>query len=207
MVRFLTEVTGAGDPLDVYAGAVELVEDEIRHTEMCAAICASLDAPALLPEPVALVDQPGFLKAPMTERALATAITMLGINETVSVGYIADLAARCQNPLIKQVLDATIDDEDEHQGFGWSYIRQALRRFPPSTLPDWRHLVKTTLAPHEAFATRALLEVPAERQRLDAWPEPELADLGLFSDQRQAIVYRKTMLEVRRPRLSELELL
>jgi hypothetical protein len=207
MVRFLTEVTGAGDPLDVYAGALELVEDEIRHTEMCAAICSALGAPALLPEPVALVDQPGFLKAPMSERALATAMTMLGINETISVGYIADLAARCRNLPIKAVLTATIDDEDEHQEFGWSYIREALRRFPPSTLPDWRHLVKTTLAPHEAFATRSLLQVPAEQQRLDAWPEPELAALGLFSDQRQALVYRKTSDEVLRPRLSELDLL
>jgi hypothetical protein len=207
MTRFLTEVVGAGDPLDVYSAVTELVEDEIRHAELCAAICTGLGVPALLPEPVALVDQPRFLEAPMPERALATAITMLGINETISVGYIADLAARCRHPRIKQVLDATIDDEAEHQELGWSYIRTALARFPPSTLPDWRHLVAATLAPHEAFARRALQSVAPEAQRLEAWPEPALADLGLFSDQRQALIFRKTRLDVLEPRLAALELM
>jgi hypothetical protein len=207
LTRFLAEVTGAGDPLDVYAGVTELVDDEVRHTELCAALCEALGAPAWLPEPVGLVDPPEFLAAPMAERALATAITMLGINETISVGFIADLAARCRNPAVKRVLDETIGDEDEHQELGWSYIRQSLRRFPASTLPDWRHLVKTTLAPHEALAERTLGALPAEQQHLDRWPEPALADLGLFSLERQMLVYRKTWREVLAPRLASLELL
>jgi hypothetical protein len=206
MIRFLTEVVGAGDPLDVYAGAVELVEDEIRHTQMCAAICAALGVPATFPEPVALVDPPGFLAAPMPERALATAITMLGINETISAGYIADLAARCRNVHVKQVLDATIGDEDEHSEFGWRYIADSLRHFPASTMGDWRHLVRVTLQPHQTFAERSLVHVPADRQRTEAWNEPELADLGLFSPERQALVFRKTYLEALEPRLSRLDL-
>jgi hypothetical protein len=207
MARFLTEVTGAGDPLDVYAGVVELVEDEIRHTESCAAICRALGAPPLLPDPVPLVERSGFVKAPMAERALATAITMLGVNETISAGYIADLAARCRNPAIKQVLDATIADEDQHHQLGWSYIRQSLLRFPRSTLPDWRHLVTITLEPHESFARASLEAVDGDRQRLEAWSEPELADVGLFSPQRQALVYRHTLRARLAPRLAELELL
>jgi hypothetical protein len=207
MIRFLTEVVGAGDPLDVYAGAVELVEDEIRHTQMCAAICAALGAPASLPEPVALADPPGFLAAPMPERALATAITMLGINETISAGYIADLAARCRNVHVKQVLDATIGDEDEHSELGWTYIADSLRRFLPSTMDDWRHLVRVTLQPHQTFAERSLVHVPPFRQRPEAWNEPELADLGLFSPERQALVFRKTCRETLEPRLSRLDLL
>lgn len=207
LTRFLTEVVGAGDPLDVYALVTELIDDEIHHTELCAAVCERLGAPAFLPEPVTLNDSPGFLGSPMAERALATAISMLGINETISVGYIGDLAARCRNSAIKAVLDATIGDEQEHQELGWSYIRQALHRFPPSTSPDWRHLVAVTLQPHEAYAARTLQPVPANRHNLAAWPEPELADLGLLSHERQALVFHKTWVDVLKPRLAELQLL
>lgn len=206
MIRFLSEIVGAGEPLDVYSGAVDLITDEIRHAELCAAVCKVLGAPAQLPEPVALMDAPGFLSAPMSERALATAITMLGINETISVGYIADLAARCQTPGIREVLTATIGDEQEHEDFGWTYIRRALQRFPAASLGDWRHLVGATVQPHETSAGGVLAHVPIERRRLDAWPEPELVALGLFSPQRQALVYRRTWEQVLKPRLQQLDL-
>src|SRR5687768_18251197 len=88
MARFVTEIVGAGDPMQVYAGAVELVSDEVRHAELCAAMCRALGGSPKLPDPVALRDPEPFLKAPMAERALATAISMLGVNETLSVGYI-----------------------------------------------------------------------------------------------------------------------
>lgn len=206
LTRFLTEVLGAGDPLDVYALVTELVDDEIKHTELCAAVCERLGAPAFLPEPVTLDDSPGFLRSPMAERALATAITMLGINETISVGYIGDLAGRCRNPAIKAVLDA-IGDEQRHQELRWSYIREALRRFPPATGPDWRHLVKNTLQPHESYAARVLQPVPVNRHNLVAWPEPELADLGLLSHERQALVFHETWVRTLKPRLADLDLL
>jgi hypothetical protein len=205
LTRLLTEVVGAGDPLDVYPLVTQLIDGEIHHTELCAAVCAALDAPAFLPEPVTLNDSAGFLASPMAERALATAISVLGINETISVGYLADLAGRCGNPAIKAVLDAT--GGDAHRELGWSYIRQALRRFPAETSPDWRHLVKVTLQPHEAFAARTLEPVPANKHTLAAWPEPELAELGLLSHERQALIFHRTWVEVLKPRLAELELL
>ena len=43
--------------------------------------------------------------------------------------------------------------------------------------------------------------VPEAEQRLDAWPEPELAELGLFSPVRQALVYRHTRDHVLLPAL------
>jgi len=207
MARFLGELANAGDPLDVYAMALEMIEDEIRHTELCAAVAAALGAPALLPDPVALRDAPEFLAAPPAERALASAITMLGINETISAGYIADLHARCQQPAVRAVLSATIEDEDAHHVLGWQYIERSLARFPPSTLSDWRHLVKTTLAPHQQGAAAALAEVPADQQHLEAHPEPELVALGLFSSVRQALVFRKTLAEILQPRLAALKLI
>jgi hypothetical protein len=202
LTRFLGEAAGAGDPLDVYAGITALIDEKITATERCAAMCEALGAPALLPAPVVLQDSPRFLGSPMAERALATAINLLAVNETVAAGYLADQAARCRNTTIKAALTGP-----EHREFGWTYIREALRRFSPSTSPDWRHLVAITLEPHEKTAARTLQGLPADRQTLSAWPEPELADLGLLSHERQALVYHQLWSGVLKPRLAELELL
>jgi hypothetical protein len=201
MTRFLTEVLGAGDPLEVYAGAADLVTDEIRHVRLCVALCERLGAHAAFPEPIELRDPEPYLRAPMAERALHTAIAMLCVNETISVAFVEDLRARCDDPAIKRVLDATVADEEGHQGFGWAYVEKALGRFPVSTLPEWRMLVDRTLAPHRAFAEPVLEKLAAEGRTLGDLAEPELAALGLFSAERQALVWKRCMDETLVPRL------
>jgi hypothetical protein len=205
--RFLTEVVGAGDPVDAYAPITALIEGEIRHVELCAAVCEALGAPAYLPEPVTLLDSPGFLASPMAERALATAITVLAINETIAAGNIADLAARCRVPAVKAVLEGLTSSEASREELTSNYIRESLRRFPPSASPDWHRLVALTLEPHEQFAAHILQSVPADRHHLAAWSEPELADLGLLSHERQALVLHQTWVDLLKPRLAALELL
>lgn len=206
MTRFVSEVVGAGDPLEVYAGAIDLVQDEVRHVGLCAQLCEALGAPALLPDPVELRDPPRFLEAPMAHRALTTAIRMLAINETISVAFVEDLRSRCTSPAVKRVLDATVEDEEGHQDFGWRYVEVSLARFPISTLDDWRHLVTTTLEPHRTAAERILAELaPAERE-LSRHAEPELAALGLFSPARQALVYQRCFETQLAPKLRSLSL-
>jgi hypothetical protein len=198
MTRFLSEVTGAGDPLDVYASVTELVEDEIRHAELCGAVCRRLSVVPLLPEPVLLPDPPEFLALPMPERALATAITMLGINETISTALITDLAERCDYQPIRRVLEATVADERTHGSFGWDYIQASLARFDGGSRESWRQLVAQTLRP---FRARAV--APAA----PAVDEQELVRFGVMSEGRQALLIERTVASVLHPRLSALGLL
>ena len=44
MTRFMWEILGSGDPLDVYAGAADAIMDEIRHTAMCVEMAKALGA-------------------------------------------------------------------------------------------------------------------------------------------------------------------
>lgn len=206
MNRFVAEVLGAGDPMEVWAPAAELVMDEVRHTALCATLTRALGAEPRFPEPIELRDPPAYLEAPMAYRAIATAISMLAINETISVAFIEDLRVRCSEAAVRRVLDATVEDEEGHQDFGWQYVARSIARFPETARADFRHLVKTTLAPHKAAAARALADVPPAQQRLDAHPEPELAALGLFSPTRQALVYRRCIEETLQPKLRELQL-
>jgi hypothetical protein len=207
MTRFLTEVLGAGDPIDVYSAALDLVADEVRHTALCAGMCRALGIEPRFPDPVDLRDPPEYLKAPMGERALHTAITMVAINEALSFGYISDLRARCKQPVVSAVLGATVDDEEGHQDFGWIYIEKSLGRFPASTRESWRHLVRVTLEPHLRHAGPILEALPAEQKTLEVWPDTDRIELGLFSAQRQALVFDKTYREVVEPKLRGLGLL
>lgn len=207
MTRFLTEVTGAGDPLEVYAGAADLVIDEIRHVRLCVALCEKLGTRPTFPDPIDLRDPEPYLKAPMAERALHTAIAMLCINETLSVAYVEDLRSRCTDPAVKRVLDATLEDEHRHQEFGWSYAEKALARFPASTMADWQHLVRKTLEPHRRFAEPIAARLDAEGRGLADLPEPDLAALGLFSAERQALLTRQAIQTRIAPRLLRLGLL
>lgn len=207
MNRFLTEVLGAGDPLEVYAGACDLITDEVRHVRLCVALCEALGGVPPFPEPIELREPEPYLKAPMAERACHTAIAMLCVNETISVAYVEDLRARCGEPAVKRVLDATVEDEEGHQSFGWTYAEKALSRFPASTRGDWQHLVQRTLDPHRRAAQPVLARLDAEGRALSDLPEEELAALGLFSAERQALVFRRCLDETLAPALRKLGLL
>jgi hypothetical protein len=206
MTRFLSEIVAAGDPLDVYAGAVELIADEVRHAALCAQLCQALGAPATFPEPLSLPQSEAYARAPAAECALTTAISMLGVSETLSVGFIEDLAPRAKNPAIARVISATLSDEEGHREYGWGYIESALARFPKETLPDWRHLVAQTLGPHLAKAEEILAKVPPAERKLERFPDEELGELGLFSPPRQALVCLQTVHEMLRPRLRKVGL-
>jgi hypothetical protein len=207
MTRFLSDSLAAGDPLEVYAGAVDLVRDELAHVTLCAELVRAMGADTELPEPLEVKQPDDFSNMPPQGRALATAIGMLCVNETLSVAFIEDLAARCETPVIADVLAATLADESSHDAYGWEYVRASLARFPEDTRPAWRRVAAEALEPHRRMAGRILSEIPAEKRTLEAWDEPERAALGLFGPQRQALVFERCLEGVLAPRLREVGLL
>jgi hypothetical protein len=206
MTRFLTEVLGAGDPLEVYAGAADAIIDEIRHTALCMGVVEALGVVPQLPTPVAEEESPDFLSQPMAQRALCTAISMLAISETLSVGFIEDLARRCDHPIIGQVLQRTLADEDTHHAFGWTYVEASLERFSGG-MALWRTVAQHTLEPHLQSEAAAMETLRPEQRHLDAWPEPDLARAGLLSREREALVFRRTYDQVLAPKLRRLGLI
>jgi hypothetical protein len=162
----------------------------------------------MLPDATEVKQPETFTRMPPAQRALSIAISMLIVNETLSVGYIRDLASRCTTPVIADVLKATLDDESEHDAFGEQYVRHALSQFPIATLPQWRQLVQQALQPQREAAERALSNVPNEARTLAAHVDTDtaLVALGLFSPIRQALVYEHTLTTTLIPRLRRLDL-
>src|SRR5690349_10507956 len=78
MTRFLVELQGAGEPIETYAVVLDLIQDEIRHTALCRAVCCALGGPVPGDRPASEVAA-GLQRTPMNERALATGIAMLAV--------------------------------------------------------------------------------------------------------------------------------
>ena len=207
MGRFACEVMAAGDPLDVYAGAIDMLDDEIRHVASTSALLRALGGIPLLPDPVEQRESDAYLARPAAERALSTAISMLAIAESLSHHYIEDLAERCENPAIARVIQATGADEAEHHAYGWTYLERSLARFAPSDRETWASITERMIAPRRLRVRDELARIEPSKLALDAWPEPELAELGLFSRERQALLTDVALRTVIEPKLAALGLL
>lgn len=207
MGRFVSEVMAAGDPLDVYAGAVDMLDDEIRHVASTSALLRALGGTPLLPEPVEQRESDAYLARPAAERALSTAISMLAIAESLSHHYIEDLGKRCENPAVARVIQQTGADEAEHHAYGWTYLERSLARFAPKDRETWAAITERMITPRRIKTREELSRIEPAMLALDAWPEPELAELGLFSRERQALLTDVALRTVIEPKLTALGLL
>lgn len=207
MTRFAGECLAAGDPLEIHAGAVHAIADELRHTALCASVVEALGGLPTLPDPVEEPLSAEFLALPAAARALGTAVGMLAISETLSVALIEDLHARATESAIEAVLHATLADEDDHRDYGWDYVAASLGRFDAEGRRYARMVADAALRPHEAQIQASLRTVDESEHDLARHPEPELAALGLLSPVRQALVIRETLRTKVLPRLRDLDLL
>lgn len=132
---------------------------------------------------------------------------MLAIAESLSHHYIEDLARRCTNPAVARVIHATNADEAEHHAFGWTYLERSVARFAPRDRAVWAQITDRMLAPRRASTCAELAHIEPSRRALDAWPEPELAELGLFPRERQALLTDVALRTVVEPELEALGLL
>ena len=67
-------------------------------------------------------------------------------------------------------------------------------------------MAQEALRPQRAQAETVLEAMAAGARRLDVWQEPELAALGLFSPERQALVFEHTLENELAPALRKLDL-
>jgi hypothetical protein len=200
--RFLGEALAAGEPLELHQLLVDVVQDELRHVEVCIALCRALGTeppePKVVAAPLAPLEQ-----VPIEERVLASAISMFCVSETFSVGYLRDLEERCGHPTIRTVLQEILGDESVHEAFAWGYVRRRVAQEPAERLAGWRTFTARLVKAHLDRADEALRSVDARQRDLSSWPEPELVDLGLMSNARLALVCRRTHEQVLAPRLRD----
>ncbi len=112
--------------------ALRIVQDELDHAELSAAVCAAAGSDA----PAALVQDDLLLKVPpgtLEERALFATIEVFCLGETVAVPLFTELRRECTVKVARQTLDRVLKDEVRHRQFGWDLLDYLLDRAPSLT--------------------------------------------------------------------------
>ena len=203
--RLLSEALAAGESLATHRVVLEMVQDELRHAELCASMCRALGVEPPAPTELA-APLPDLGAVPIGERLLASAISLFLVNETFSVAYIRDLSERCSHPIVGPVLAEIGGDEDEHEAFGETFVARRLALEPHDRRESWKMFTAQRVAPHLEKAAAALARVPEDKRALEHHPEPELANLGLLGPARLALLTQQTHRRVLGPRLQRLGL-
>ncbi|KYF48053.1 hypothetical protein BE08_29940 [Sorangium cellulosum] len=85
-------------------------------------------------------------------------------------------------------------------------IQTLLREWPPARRDAWRAFTGRLVRGHLDRAERVRQRLAPEDRRLDRWPEPERAALGLLGEARLALLCQRTYEERLAPTLVRLGL-
>ena len=124
--ELIARLPEAGLPLEVSTAATRLLQDEARHTELCARFADALGGHREVRfdrGSLRLVDDlPAHL---FVARWTAS---MFCVGEAASVGLLQVLAARATDPCARAVLDTLLRDEVLHDRFGWALAAELFPR-------------------------------------------------------------------------------
>jgi hypothetical protein len=183
----LARMPEAGAPLPAITALTRLVQDEARHTELCARMAEVLGGThdCTLP-PEALRATSRLRPALFIARQ---AVSMFCVGEAASVALLDELLAGVTDPCAAAVLRVIRRDERLHERYGLALARWAIAQLDEEELA-W-------LGADTALALAHYDRVNAGARRIDAEPFAEPAapagpDLGLRSASRFAwAFYRK----------------
>lgn len=152
-------------PLEVTTAASRLLQDEARHTELCARAAEALggnEGPTLDPSDLRLTrgDLPAHL---FVARWIAS---MFCVGESASVGILGALQQHTTDPCLRVVVGTLLRDEILHDRFGWALARLVFPRLTDDEL-DW---LAADLA--LSFAHYDRIHADCSRADSEAPPEP-----------------------------------
>jgi hypothetical protein len=193
-----------GLPLEVSSAASRLLQDEARHTELCARVAESFGghADATLDRAhLRLVDD----KLPAHLFVARWTASMFCIGEAASVGLLGVLRDGATDPCVASVLDTLLRDEVLHDRFGWALARLVF----PLLTDDEREWLGADLA--FAFAHYDRMDADCLRPDGGALPdapaepdEPDALRLGVASRWQFAPAFYRRIDEVILPSLAAL---
>jgi hypothetical protein len=111
-----------GAPPELVSLGLDVVRDELAHTELSAAVYAAAGVrapPPLGRDSLRLAEPAGV---PLEELVLRTGVEMFCLGETVAVRLFARLRAACTVEVAADALARIQADEVRHRDFGWSLL-------------------------------------------------------------------------------------
>ena len=134
-----------GAPPDLIRDGLQVVEDELSHSELSAQVAGAAGggeaAPVLDGRALTLPCPDG----PLLAVALAL-VRFFCIGETVAVPMFRMLRAKATQPLCRDVLDVVLRDEARHRQFGWDSLDWLLDAHQPRVGPAIAAALPTMMA-------------------------------------------------------------
>jgi hypothetical protein len=197
-----------GAPADILGAATRLIEDEVRHVEVCGRVLERLGgAPPEGPSPHA--SDHDASDDPLEERCARWLVAGFGVGEPLSAACFAAAPRRAREPLIRWALTELLRDEARHGPFGmeaggwvvrhwprasrralWPACVDTLERFeravggPPAPPPPGATPAHGARPGDDARAALGMLSAAESRAAVAAcvprWILPSLAELGVI---------------------------
>jgi len=123
-----------GAPPDLIRDGLQVVEDELSHSELSAQVAGAAgggEAPPVVDGRALTLPCPD---GPLPAVALAL-VRFFCIGETVAVPMFRMLRAKATQPLCRDVLDVVLRDEARHRQFGWDGLDWLLDAHEPRIGP------------------------------------------------------------------------
>jgi hypothetical protein len=185
-----------GLPLEVSCAASRLLQDEARHTELCARVAEAFgghDEATLDPAHLRLVDD-GMPAHLFVARWTAS---MFCVGEASSVGLLGVLRDGATDPCVASVLDTLLRDEVLHDRFGWALARAVFPRLTDDER-EWLGADLSFAFAHYDRMNAGCLRpdggaIPAEPESPE---DPDAAALGIASRWRFAPAFYRRIDEV-----------
>lgn len=172
--------------IDEVTVMLRLAQDELRHTEFCAAMVGVLGGDATLPhEPVrTLARHDGCTPE---ERALRNVLYTTCLSEMVALARLVDSLEQTSDETARAAIRAVLADEVLHGTYGFHYLEA--RRDLLDADPDLRGSLEVYLRHAFAVLERELL-TPVKG---GARPSPGAVALGVIDPARAADAYVQTL--------------
>ena len=120
------DLCAARAPADVLSLTHRAAIDEVRHAELCARLASIYSGRDELPPP-GLSDLPDDPKRPKRDQAVANALLVSCVAETVATVVLATVRQDVEDPVVDAVLEQLYADEVQHARLGWAYLAANVR--------------------------------------------------------------------------------
>jgi hypothetical protein len=161
--QLLSQIHLLGAPLDWSGAFARMIEDEVRHTDLCLRMCEALgkpEAPTIVPDELHLASD-----RPPRAHVRDVVAAAFCIGETVSGLMFKQSLRAATVPLARDVVTAILVDETFHGELGWELMallmreidadeRTMLARRLPFLVSHYAKLCGATQAPARARASR-----------------------------------------------------
>lgn len=193
----IPQLMAAGVDSQLTLKVAQMIQDELRHGQLCAAVVLALGEPPIAALP-ALEDTPAHAEVTPREALLRNILSVSCLSETVAVALISAEHQETGPKPLQDLLKSILADEVQHARFGWTLLEDQLPKLTPEA--------RARLGDYLAYAFAHLRQHELKHIPLNGHPSAAARAYGVCYGQDARQLFFDTVEQVIISRLQELGL-